>query len=60
MEEVQDGMINIKASKMKAGKQLFVPMSEEAMKILQEQRDIQSKRGQTPEYVFTKKRQAYG
>ena len=53
--EVQDGMINIKASKMKAGKQLFVPMSEEAMKILQEQRDIQSKRGQTPEYVFTKR-----
>ena len=53
--EVQDGMINIKASKTKAGKQLFVPMSEEAMKILQEQRDTQSKRRQAPEYVFTKR-----
>ena len=53
--EVQDGMIDIKASKMKAGKRLFVPLSDEAMEILHEQNDIQQKRQQAPEYVFTKR-----
>ena len=53
--EVEDGMMDIKASKMKGGKRLFVPLSDEALKILSEQKQIQEERHQRPEYVFTRR-----
>ncbi len=53
--EVQGGMINIQASKMKGGKRLHVPLSDEAIEILKEAQAIQQKRGQQPECVFTKR-----
>ena len=53
--EVETGMIDIKASKMKGGKRLFVPLSDAAIEILRSQRELQEERHQRPEYVFTRR-----
>ena len=53
--EVADGMIDIPARKMKGGKRLFVPMSDQAKVILAEQKALQDARRQQPKHVFTQK-----
>ena len=53
--EVESGMIDVKASKMKGGKRLFVPLSDAAIEILRSRRAYQEKRHQRPEYVFTRR-----
>jgi len=53
--EVQDGMLDIKGSKMKSGKRLLVPLSQSALAILDHMHEAQQDRGQDCEYVFTKR-----
>ena len=53
--EVVDGMLDIPAAKMKGGKRLFVPMSDQGQVILAEQKALQDASRQQPEYVFTQK-----